>query len=185
MSVFSSERERRLWLWTVAVVVAIYSTLGLARTISDAMRDNGLIPLGVGLFIVGCLMVLAAVITQGLRSRPAGIEIAVALGVAASYIFVFVRMGSQVERSHLVEYGVVAIFIFEALSERAANGRRVPFPALLAILAATIFGVLDELIQLFLPSRVFDPIDMFFNFGAAAMAVSASVAIKWARRRVK
>ena len=25
---FSSDRERRLWVWTLAVVVAIYSTLG-------------------------------------------------------------------------------------------------------------------------------------------------------------
>ena len=36
---FSSERERRLWAWTLAVVVAIYSTMGLARTLAGALRD--------------------------------------------------------------------------------------------------------------------------------------------------
>ena len=41
MSTFTSDRERRLWLWTLAVLVAIYSSLGLAGTLVGALRDNG------------------------------------------------------------------------------------------------------------------------------------------------
>ncbi len=37
---FSSARERRLWAWTLAVVVAIYSTLGLAATLDAAMKGE-------------------------------------------------------------------------------------------------------------------------------------------------
>lgn len=134
---FTSKRERRLWLWTLAVVVAIYSTLGLARTLAAALGDTGL---GTGLFVVCCLMVLATVVTQGLKTRPGSAEIAVALGVAAAYLLVFVRMAIKTERSHMIEYGVVAIFIYEALTERASQGRRVPVPALLAIVAASLVG---------------------------------------------
>jgi hypothetical protein len=76
------------------------------------------------------LLVLATVVTQGLKTRPGGAEISVALGVAAAYLLVFVRMAIPTERSHLVEYGVVALFIYEALLERASQGRRVPVPAL-------------------------------------------------------
>jgi VanZ family protein len=86
------------------------------------------------------------------------------------------------ERSHLIEYGVVAVFIYEALMERASQGRRVPVPALLAILTTSLFGVLDECIQAILPSRVFEPTDILFNVLAALMAIVASVTLGWTRR---
>ena len=86
------------------------------------------------------------------------------------------------ERSHLIEYGVVGILIFEALTERASQGRRVPLPPLLAVLATATLGVLDEGIQAILPNRVFDPVDILFNLLAGTMAVGASVALAWARR---
>ena len=177
---FSSNRERRLWSCAGAVVVAIYATLGLARRLADALSGSGL---GEGLFILACLLVLAAVVTQGLTKRPGGIEIGVALGVAAAYVLVFARMAVPTERSHLIEYAVVALLIHEALAERAANGRRVPVPALLAVFATVLAGALDECIQWFLPSRVFDPVDMLFNALAAVWAVGASAALSWARRR--
>lgn len=179
MAFFSSARERRLWLWTLAIVVAIYSTLGLARTLAGVLGDTAL---GASLFILGCLLVLAAIVTQGLKTWPSSTEIAVALGVAAAYLLVFVRMSISTERSHLVEYGVVAIFVYEALTERANNGRHVPLPALLAVLATALVGVIDEGIQAVLPARVFDPRDMLFNALAGVMAIAASLALARARR---
>ena len=180
MSVFSSNRERRLWACALAVMVAIYATLGLARGLADALMGTGL---GEGLFILACLMVLAAVVTQGLTRRPGGMEIGVALGVAAAYVLVFARMAVPTERSHLVEYGVVAFLVHEALRERIRNGRRVPSPALLAVLAGVVAGVVDEGIQWFVPSRVFDPVDMLFNALAAVMSVGTHVALIWVRGR--
>lgn len=175
---FVSHRERRLWAWTLTVVVAIYATLGLARTLAGTLSDASL----GALFVLGCLMVLATIVTQGLKRRPSGTEIGVALGIAAAYLLVFVRMAVPAERTHLVEYGVVAVFTYEALTERASRGRRVPVPAVLAVLATSMVGVLDECIQAFLPSRVFDPLDMLFNVLASVMAVTAMRALRWARR---
>ena len=184
MGLFSSDRERRLWLWTLAVVVAIYSTLGLARTLTDALRENGLLGPAFPLvsFLLAMSLVGATVVAHGLKARPGGVEIAVALGVTAAYLLVFLRMVGPEERSHLIEYGVVAVFIYEALAERASHGRRVPALPLLAILATTALGVVDECIQIFVPSRVFDRLDMLFNLLAATMAVGASVVLAWARR---
>ena len=177
---FSSYRERRLWLWTLAVVVAIYSTLGLTGTLAGLLREHGLLTP----FFVFCMFLVAATaVTQGVKARAGPAEIAVALGVAAAYLMVFVRMTIPEERTHLIEYGVVGVFIHAALVERASQGRRVPLPPLLAVVATTALGALDECIQWFLPSRVFDPQDILFNFVAGAMAVGASVALAWARRR--
>ena len=94
---------------------------------------------------------------------------------------VLVRMALE-ERTHLIEYGVVAVLILEALTERAGHGRRVPLPAVLAILATALIGAVDECIQAFLPTRVFDVQDIVFNTLAAVMAVATSLALGWARR---
>ena len=98
---------------------------------------------------------------------------------------VVVRTGSPEERTHLIEYGVVALLIHAALTERADGGGRVPAPALFAVLGTALVGVLDELIQGVLPSRVFDPRDIVFNVLAGLLAVVAIVALRWARRRAE
>ncbi len=120
MPLFSSDRERRLWAWTLAVVAAIYSTLGLATTLVGVLSNRGLFD---RTFVVAFVLIGAAIVTLGLKTRPRAGEIGVVLGVAAVYLMVFARMGIQ-ERSHLFEYGVVAVFIHEALTERASQGRR-------------------------------------------------------------
>ena len=174
----TSDRERRLWRWTLLVVAAIFSTLGVATTFAGWLSQTG----AAASFLFCMALVGVAVVVFGLNTRPSGLEIGVGIGVLCAYMMVFVRMTIVAERSHLIEYGVVALFIHEALKERASNGRRVPLPGVLAVAATSLIGVSDELIQALLPSRVFDPQDIVFNVLAAVMAVSASAALSWARR---
>ena len=141
MRLFSSARERRLWLWALAVVAAIYSTLGLAGTMARTLREFGLLDVStwvlVAMFLVGM-----TILTQGLRVRPGGVEIAVMLGVAAVYLLLFLRStASPAERTHLMEYGVLGVFIHEALAERVSQGRRVPVPPVVAVVLTTVLGV--------------------------------------------
>ena len=182
MSFFSSNRERRLWGWTLVVLGAVYLSFGVAQKLAALLPSSNW---NAVFFLLGCFLVLGAVVSQGLKMRPSGAEISVALGVAAAYLMVFVRMTAVTERSHLVEYSVVAVLIYEALLERASQGRRVPAPALLALVVTSLIGVIDEGIQAFLPNRVFDPVDMLFNFVAAVLAIGASLALGWARRRAR
>ena len=107
MALFSSDRERRLWLWTLAVMVAIYSTLGVTPTLTAILREHGLLEAS---FALGMVLIGAAIVTQGVKIRPGGAEIAVVLGVMAVYLLVFVRIEAPPEeRTHLIEYGVVAV----------------------------------------------------------------------------
>ncbi|TDQ33029.1 VanZ family protein [Zeaxanthinibacter enoshimensis] len=177
---FKSTRERKLWLWLLATLFAIFTTLGFAGSLAREMEESFL---GVGLFITCCVLVLVMVITSGLSRRPGKVEVGLALGIAAVYIMIFVRMRSPVERSHLFEYGVVSLLLHEALKERKSKGAKIPVPAITAIVIATLIGVIDECVQAFIPRRVFDPIDMFFNAFAAFMAVTGSELLSWARRR--
>ncbi len=180
MPIFSSDRERRLWFWSLATVAAIGLSLGLGSTLAGELLDSGLVGAAfwLGLFLVG-----AAVVVQGLRRRPGGAEIGVALGVAGAYLLAFLRMTIPSERSHLIEYSVLALFIHEALVERAENGRRVPAPALLALAMTVLLGWLDEGVQALLPDRVYDLRDVGFNALAGLMAITAKLALSWARRR--
>ena len=182
MSVFSSNRERRLWLLLLAVVAAIFSTLATASSLAGMLRQHGLLEVS---FAVGAALVGSMIIIHALKSRPDRARLAITLGVIAAYSLVFVRMANPAERTHLIEYGVVAILAYEALSERARNGRRVFAPPLLAILLASLIGVADEVIQSTLPSRVFDERDILFNVLASVMAVSSSAALSWSRQRLK
>jgi hypothetical protein len=179
MSLFTSDRERRLWLWTLAAVVAIYSTLGPARMLVDELRERNLLRVSFALVL---LLIVGAIAWRWVRSRPGWSEVGVALGVAFAYLMVFARMGSPEERTHLVEYGVVAALIHQALLERVRNGRRVPVPAALTVAVTAVLGTLDETIQAMLPSRVFDVRDIFFNALAGFMMIAARLAIAPQRR---
>jgi hypothetical protein len=146
------------------------------------LRERGLLSdtIWLGIFLVG-----ATVVAHGLKMRPRKIELAVWLGITAVYLFVLLRMALPEERSHVIEYGVLAVFIHEALRERKSHGGRVPYPALLAILATAVFGVIDECIQIFLPTRVFDPVDMLFNAFAGFLAIGSSSILTWVRKQIR
>jgi len=161
--------------------VTIYSTLGLAGTLSDVLRDRGMFD---SFFILGFFLLLAVVAIQGLTTRPGIAEVGVFVGIVAVYFMVFARMGIPEERTHLFEYSLVAILIYQALVERRKNGRNISVPWLIAIAATALLGWIDEGIQPSLPNRVYDIRDVGFNALAGLMAILGTVALMWARRRV-
>lgn len=180
MALFTSDRERRLWLWLLVVLVAIWSTLGLAGALVGVLRDRRLLDAA---FILGLLVTMATITAVALRERPGGREVWVSLGIAAAYGMVVVRMGIPVaERTHLFEYGLVAALLFQALSERFRGGRSLWAPAALAAGVTALLGWVDEAIQVLLPNRVYDIRDVGFNALAGLMAIGASLALAWMRR---
>ena len=181
---FSSGRERRLWLWVLAVVVAIFGSLPVAGELAAALQAHGLLgPASILLFLARMVLVAVTVIAQGLVSQPNGLKIVIAIGAIAVFLLLFLRTAVLVERSHLIEYGVLGTFVYAALSERVAQGRQVRWPWLLALSITSATGTLDEAIQLVIPYRVFDPVDILFNFLAASISISGCAGIGWAHRR--
>ena len=59
MSLFASDRERRLWLWAIATLVAIYSTLGSAEALADELRERNLLRIAFVVAVVAILVPLA------------------------------------------------------------------------------------------------------------------------------
>lgn len=182
MALFNSSREKKLWLWALAVLLGIYATLLIGKPLIDHMRESGITIIG---FLSVMFLVALTVVLHGLKVKMGKSEIVVWIGIAAVYIMVLLRITVLEERSHLMEYSVLAVLIHEALLERNNHGKSVGFPALVAIGLTVIFGVLDESIQFFLPHRVFDVQDIIFNSMAAFMAIGSSKALTWARKKVR
>lgn len=183
MSIFTSQRERRLWFGVIFVIVAIYSTLGIAGTLTAYLRAQNLLNLS---FVLGFVLIMKTIILSGLRKPSGRQEIWIGLGIVAVYGMVMVRVFvTPEERTHLIEYGIVATLIYQAVLERARNGIRVSYPAILTITITAVFGFLDEGIQYFLPNRVYDIRDVGFNALAGVMAVVAIRFLVWFRERVE
>lgn len=180
MSIFSSKRERRLWLALFIVLAAIYATLGQAPAIVAALGASILNNVGNNL-VFAIIVLLVVIPVFFIDKRLSRSEIAVGAGILIVYLLAWLRLGSWEERSHLFEYALVAALVHEALLERRDNGRRVPSPALLALAISISLGWLDEGIQSLLPNRVFDLIDVAFNSIAATMIIG----MRWVVRRVR
>ncbi|MAE72119.1 MAG: hypothetical protein CME06_16830 [Gemmatimonadetes bacterium] len=179
ISLVVADRERRLWLCALAAVVAIYSTLGLAGRLVQMLPAREQLDAA---YILAFALAIAAVVAGTLFKHSRWREIWVTLCLIVAYGMVGVRMGiGPEERTHLFEYGLVAFLIHQAFSEGARKGRRVPVPALLAIVSTALLGWIDEGIQALLPNRVYDVRDVGVNALAALMAVVASTTLAWLR----
>lgn len=186
MSFFSSKRERRLWFALVIVLLGIYATLGQAPAIVAALGEKIVNSVGTNLFFA-ILVLLVVIPVFFIHKRLGREEIAIGIGILTVYLLAWLRIGSWEERTHLFEYALVAALVHEALLERKENGRRVPVPAILALVISILLGWFDEGIQSLLPNRVYDLVDVAFNSLAATMIIGARVAVtwvsRWARRR--
>lgn len=178
---FYSTREKRLWGYALLTVLVIFTSLLLSREQQLWLLQPSI---QVVLFLGMMLFVALTVVVHGLKgaARTTGrfvLPALLALGIALVF-----RLGAP-ERSHLLEFCILALFLYEALLERAQFRKGILPPALLAVLLATAIGVLDEGLQGLIPNRVLDPQDMWFNSLAAVGAIGSSKAIRWLKTRSK
>lgn len=179
MTLFTSPREKRLWIYTLIVLIAIISTL-VFKFPFVAINHNQNI--AVSIFWISFILIGVTSLVHGLRTQPNNIEIAIWSGITSVYLLLFLRLGHP-ERTHLMEYSVLAVFIHKALIERVNLESQSLKTGLQAFVITFLIGVLDEFVQIFLPSRVFDPLDILFNSLAALLTIGGSMVLQWAKKR--
>ena len=174
-----------MWLIALAVAAAIFSTLWFGGRLAEELAERGLLEAASAfLFLAGMILVAATVLLQGLVRKPSSLNLVIAAGATTILLMLFLRTAVLAERSHLIEYAVLGVFVYAALAERAAGGRRVRFAWLWALALTTLIGTLDEALQFLIPDRHFDPVDILFNFLAASFAIAGRAGIGWTHRRV-
>jgi hypothetical protein len=181
MALFKTSREKRFWLYAFIVVVAIYSTLIFGKPLENILRHQGV---QAGFFFFVMALIGLTVIIHGMSPKHNKTEIVIWIGIAAVSIMLFLRLGIA-ERSHMMEYSILAIFIHKALLERGTYFKSILIPALVAFLITFLIGLFDEGTQLFLPSRIFDPIDILFNSLAAFFAIGSSMLLYFVKKKFR
>jgi hypothetical protein len=166
-------RERRAWiaagLWLAAIYVSVYQ----ARTLAEALRMRGLLTPAVwtAFAVVGTLVGVWL-----MRTRPGPWALGILAAAALVLVLCLRRIASPEEKIHFIEYGVLAGLLHAALGNRPLWLRA---PA--AILLAALAGLGDEVIQRYLPNRVFDWRDVQINAVAGALVVATAEALGLAR----
>ncbi|GMU63701.1 MAG: hypothetical protein AMXMBFR34_54640 [Myxococcaceae bacterium] len=155
------------------LLLSIYGTLAVARRLTDALRDAGMLKLTVGFgFALAGLAVVVTVWRVPELRRPRTLA-ALALS-AVVYGLVVWPMDSPEEKLHFIEYGAVGVLAFLATPPLWTTRRR----ALGAALFTTAAGWLDEGLQAVLPSRHYDLRDVGFNALAGVLALGALLVIR-------
>ena len=180
MSFFSTTREKRYWLGALIVLAAIITSLFAGQWMAEFFSDQNVQAV---IFLTCMILIGVAIIIHGLQKRPGRYEIAALLGISGVFIMLFLRLGLA-ERSHLMEYSVLALFTHKALQERMQVSIPAWRPALIAGILAFAIGILDECVQLLLPNRVFDPIDIIFNGIAVSGVIGSSLLLRWLRGKM-
>lgn len=174
---FTSKRERKLWICALVILIAIYTTLFLGGRLMDLMIEKRIIEQSTFYLF---LVLVASFIISGWKNSERKIEYWIYAGVIAVYGMALLRTDLTVaERSHMFEYGLLAIFVYEALKERKRNGSKGKASALIAILGVGTMGLIDECIQYFLPYRFFDFVDIAFNYLASTFGVLTNLGVSW------
>ena len=88
--------------------------------------------------------VLIALVAIARRARLGGREIGLLLGLVAVWVMVIARIAIPEERTHLIEYALLAGLVQQALVERQRNDRFGGRPALAAFAVASTAGIVDE-----------------------------------------
>ena len=180
MNLFSSKREKRLWLYALICWMVILSLLFLGHPLQQLFSNQNI---QAGIFLLGMLLVTAITLIHALRQNSQRISVILSLSLLTLFCMFLLRLGLA-ERSHLIEYSILAILIHEALLEGQKKGEALWRAPLIAIGLTSTLGVIDELLQLWIPNRFFDLNDIFFNCFAAIFAVGSKVIVDFARYRI-
>jgi hypothetical protein len=151
-------------IWTVA----IFLTIPLARTIQRFVARNW----GNEIFIYAVLGVIGVGLVAGLTSFSRGRSLLSRdsfwlLSVAIIFSGYTLKLGQEnpSEAVHFVQYGILGILLFRALSHRIHD----PAIYLAAAMIGGIIGMVDEFIQWLTPGRYWGLKDIWLNLFAVIM----------------
>ena len=153
----NSERKIK-WAQVCFLLLAIWALLPFGTRIAVFLTEEGAIKWTLLLLLVTVIAIAKTRSAVAFSKVGVGFISAILVAVLAYLWFVFFHPTPAVG-VHLLEYGVLAILIF-----RAVSLDRAPRPAVIITLALVVaLGWFDEVIQYFLPDRYYDLSDVVIN----------------------
>ena len=150
----------RDWLIAGFYVLVIFMTLPLIPDVWNTFRARAgtiseiVCPLIAG---TGAALLLVFLIWVQ-RERRLGVYLRLGM-IAVAFTATLKALALPIEELHLVEYGLLGVFLFRAVRHRASPGKAYLWGAL----AGAAVGLVDELIQGVVPNRYFGFHDVVVN----------------------
>ena len=145
------------WLVIVLYVAIIYSTLSIARDIVNSIRSIGILEITTYICVSIFFLILMFSNIKNISKKQILYRIVL-------IIFFIALVGSVAslpeEKMHIIEYGLLGWLIAWAIGN---NKKSKFFYMTLGILLGWIIGWGDEIIQYYLPNRVYDIRDVLLN----------------------
>jgi len=148
------------WAGAFGYVAVIYLTLPVMRGFLNWIRKiltAQAFSITTNLFMGTAFILLMFYLLR--RHFPFG-RILIFLLVCSVFLIFIKNLKLPEERVHFLEYGLCGFLFMDASALKKWAGWR---KAALAVMLAIAAGVIDELIQGILPSRVYDIRDIYFN----------------------
>lgn len=164
-----AEREWVSWLLIVLWSLLIFATIPVARAIEALVVGAW----GQQIFLYSVLIVIAAAAGVTFRylyrlGPISPMRVALLAGLVLLFVaYTFALRRNPVEAVHFVEYGVLGVLTYRALTHRMRDAGIY----LVAAFTAGIVGIVDEAIQWATPGRYWGLDDIWRNFFATALVL--------------
>ena len=152
-----SHREEK-WLWVILWTGLIYSTAAFVRPVCEYLRSLTMLNVTVTGAMCLFLVLFVGRLVAGFRNLPVLSKILLVV-VLALYAAGMVILKIPEERIHLVQYGILAYLVFNALTIDFSNKQSFG----LAFCVTLALGWGDEIVQSFTLGRFYDNKDVILN----------------------
>lgn len=149
----------------LCILISLPLTPVLWKTMLD-MAGPMLNSIGYATLIAALLCVVAYIAYS--RRRLGAIDVCLLLLFAFIYFYAMTNLNRfPAERLHFLEYGFLAFLFYRAFRHDFSEASSFA----LGFLCASVFGLVDETVQHFLPNRVFEIRDVATNILASALGL--------------
>ena len=166
--------EFRSWLVVVLWIIILLLTIPLARTLQAYVRDI-FGDTSFGYFVIAVVIISTAYLLIKLKRSANVLRVSnlVWILVCAAFLIAYtLRLwGNPIEALHFIQYGLLAVLLFNAFLWRHKN-YLIYFAV---VLAAAGVGIVDETLQWLMPDRVWGISDIAIN-SIAAITVCVAIA---------
>jgi len=160
MSFFKNEKEKSTWKYVIVIMAFIAASLFLGNPVLQILKNN---EIQTSFFLTAMVLTGLAIYYRDSHLKIVKTDLYLFFSLIAVLLLFFVRLGIE-ERTHMIEYGVLTLLVLKAVEARFPNESEIAYKK---FLAAAIFSlglsVIDEILQHFVPNRVFDSQDLLFN----------------------
>ena len=156
------------WLYVVIWSLTIFVTIPLARAIQQYISENWGREIFTYVVLVNIAIAFIAAIYSAIKHRTASLgSYSWLLALAAIFVGYTIKLGqgSPEEAIHFIQYGVLGVFVYRALTHRLQDVS-IYFAA---AIICSIIGTIDEIIQWLTPKRYWGIKDIWLNFFASSL----------------